>query len=148
MEVSASSQRGCARLAGVVVVTTSSAVWLLLGDLSEDDGYLRIFEVPQLSRPVEAVLGLAIGAAAGLAAARLWQRGRGWLIDDGYWRVYVRLLAAGMIVAAGGRIVTSATVGANIGGGGIMMIGPFVVLYLLERARQEGRKLARRSAPE
>ena len=41
------------------------------------------------------------------------------------------LLMAGTFVAVGGRIVTSATVGANIGGGGVLLVAPLVLPLLV-----------------
>ena len=157
MEVSASSSRGpestgrarwqlpgktgVAKLATVIVIAGPVAVWLLIGYLSEGGGTDHILEVPQLSRPAEIVAGIVAALVVVAAVAALVRQDRAWLIAGGWWRVYGRLLAAGVLVAVGGRIVTAGSAGANIGGGAILLLGPVPLLYLLARAHEEAVKI-------
>jgi hypothetical protein len=129
-----------------LVGATPLAAWFLLGQLRERNGADYIFRVPEMNRSLEVVLGIVVLAVAGGAAGVLW-RDRDWLIRGGWWRVYVRLLVAGVAVAAGARIVTAASGGANIGGGFILFFGPVPVLYLLERAVQEATHLRSPETP-
>ncbi len=123
-----------------VVGAAPLAVWFLVGQLREGNGGDYIFRVPDMNRTAEVALGLFAAAVVASAAARLVGE-RDWLIHAGWWRVYVRLLAAGILLALGARVVTAASVGANIGGGFVLYFGPLPVLYLLERARYEARLL-------
>ena len=93
-----------------------------------------------MNRTVELGLGLVAAAVAVSAAVRLVGE-RDWLVPAGWWRVYLRLLLAGLALAMGARVVTAASSGANIGGGLVLYLGPLPVLYLIERARYEARRL-------
>ena len=133
--------------ARLVVVAVAVATWFLVGYLSEGGGTDHIFEVPQLDRPVEIAVGIGVAAVAVTAGWGFLGRNRSWVIDDGWWRVYGRLLLAGVLFAVGGRLVTAGSVGANIGGGIIMMLGPVLLLYLVGRAREESVRLRHAAAP-
>ena len=119
-----------------LVGAASLAVWFLIGQLREGNGADYILRVPELDRRIELALGLLSLSVAVVAADRVLGD-RDWLVARGWWRVYSRLLAAGVMVAVGGRVVTAASGGANIGGGFIMMFGPLPVIYLLAQACQE-----------
>ena len=124
-------------LASLVVLASTIAVWMLIGQLSEDPSSDYIIQLPQLRRWVELLLGVVAISTAGAAIAELWGRHRRWLVDCRWWAVYGRLLAAGLLIAGGGRIVTAGTSGANIGGALFLYFGPLPVIYLLGRARME-----------
>ena len=135
------------RAAVTVVGAASLAAWFLLGQLSENSGSDYIFRIPATNRTVEIIAGLTALSAAVWAGFRLSQHGRDWLIGDGWWRVYARLLAAGLLTAIGLRLVTAASNGANIGGGMVTLFGPLAVLYLLARARGEATLLGSPDEP-
>lgn len=135
------------REALTVVGAASLAAWFLIGQLSEGSGSDYIFRIPTTNRTVEIVVGLTALSAAVWAGIRLSEQGRDWLIGGGWWRVYARLLAAGLLTAIGLRLVTAASSGANIGGGMVMFLGPLPVLYLLTRARDEATLLGSPDAP-
>ena len=122
------------------------ATWFLIGYLSEEGGTDHIVEIPQLGRPVEIFLGAAAALIALRAGWRFFGPSRSWLIDEGWWRVYVRLLGCGVFLAAGARIVTAGSSGANIGGGMLLLVGPLLLLYLWGRAREEAIRV-RSAAP-
>ncbi len=138
-----SAARNRARL---VVVAVAVATWFLIGYLSEEGGTDHIVEIPQLGRPVEIFLGAAAALIALRAGWRFFGPSRSWLIDEGWWRVYVRLLGCGVFLAAGARIVTAGSSGANIGGGMLLLVGPLLLLYLWGRAREEAIRV-RSAAP-
>lgn len=124
-------------LASLVVVASTIAVWMLVGQLSEEPSSDYIIRVPQLSRWMQLLLGVAAISTAGAAVAELWSRHRPWLVESRWWPVYGRLLAAGLLAAGGGRMITAGTNGANIGGALFLYFGPLLVIYLLGRARME-----------
>ena len=88
-------------LASLVVLASTIAVWMLIGQLSEDPSSDYIIQLPQLRRWVELLLGVVAISTAGAAIAELWGRHRRWLVDCRWWAVYGRLLAAGL--HCGGR---------------------------------------------
>ncbi len=115
------------------------AVWFLVGQIREWNGIDYIFRVTQLSRTVELALGSVSLGVVAIAAVAMWHtRDR---LSGGWWRVYVRLLVSGVLLALGARVVTAASVGANIGGGFILLAGLPLVLYLLRGALLERRRL-------
>ncbi len=117
-----------------MVLATPVLTWWLIGDVSEPGGADYIIRPPSIDPVLGALLGWGSLLIVVGASHILWRRSIPLPIHKGWWRVLARLLAAGVLFAAGARIITAATVGANIGGGGLMMIGPFVLLYLLARA--------------
>lgn len=129
------------------MVAVPVATWFLVGYLAEEGGTDHFFEVPQLDRPVEILLGTLAALIALIAGWGFLGRFRSWLIDDGWWRVYSRLLACGVFVAVGARIVTAGSGGANIGGGMLLVLGPLPLLYLLGRAREESVRLQSTAPP-
>lgn len=138
-----SSAQGRARL---VVAAVPVATWFLVGYLSEEGGTDHIVEIRQLDRPVEIFLGVLAALIALGAGWSFLGRSRNWLIDEGWWRVYVRLLGCGLFLAVGARIVTAGSSGANIGGGMLLLFGPLLLLYLWGRAREEAIRV-RSAAP-
>ncbi|MDJ0952684.1 MAG: hypothetical protein QNJ81_03290 [Acidimicrobiia bacterium] len=119
------------------------AVWFLVRQLREENGVDYIIQVPRSSPAAELALGsvsLGVAIAAGVG---VWHR-RERLVSGGWWRVYGRLLLGGVSLALGARVVTAASVGANIGGGFVLMTGPALVLYLLRGAWLEWRWLRNR----
>lgn len=128
------SERGWHRATTSSVVATTLAVWFLIGPLGEEGGTDYIVRIPQLRRPAEIVLGLIAAGVAVWSAVTVWPK-RDLLTRAGWSKVYGRLLIVGVAVAVGGRIVTAGATGANIGGGGLLLIGPFPLFYLLERTR-------------
>jgi hypothetical protein len=134
----------CWHLAAVSLVGAATAsVWFLIGQLAEQGGTDYLLRIPQLNRAVEVLLGLGAAAVVGVSARVVLHR-RDLLVRGGWWRVYGRLLLAGVLVASGGRIVTAAGTGANIGAGAVLLLGLFPLMYLLERTRFELRSITRR----
>ena len=97
----------------------------------------RMYSAPEVTRPVELVLGIV--ATGGLVA------GLGFLIprtrnspERAWWPVFGALGVVGFMLAFGFRVVTARVGGANIGGGlflmfGLPMIG-VIALWALVRA--------------
>jgi hypothetical protein len=123
-------------LAALAVVPLLAAVtaWWLLGDLSEPgDPQLHdhLFHPPTISRGVERVVGasatvLLMAAAMGVAVG--WRRG---LLSREDRRAATPLVAAALLIAFAERVLTAGVSGANIGGGMVLLAGPFVLVPVL-----------------
>ena len=120
-------------IAAVAVVLASPVVtWFAVGDTSEnvaDPDYM--FRPPALSGAEELSLGgLAVGMAlAGMAVLILAVTRR--VVTNRELLFALPLLFAGVFIGMGARIVTAGVIGANIGGGIVVLIGPFVVMGLV-----------------
>lgn len=115
----------------VLLVSLPVATWWLVGDLSaeiDDPDYM--FRPPELTDGTERALGLValvlvVGAVVALAsAARRRQLGPRDV-------ALAPLVAAGVSVEFAGRALTAGVGGANIGGGIILLFGPFLLIGLL-----------------
>lgn len=139
------AQVGCALgLALGLAALSAIATWGLVGPQREsvdgldpgtvmtEDDYDYAFRAPDVDPGLERVAG---GAAALLAAAvATWvvlgvgdpaqNRGRQVL-------AVATAVAAGVVVGGGGRIVTAGVIGANIGGGLVLLVGPPTAAVLL-----------------
>ena len=108
------------------MVTVWAAVpvtaWWAIGDQSEVGGYLYMLKPPvELSPAAEAVAGAASLAACAMALGVLAVTGRARPLAAGWWVVIALNAAAGVVVAAMWRIITSAAGGAHFGG---LVLGP------------------------
>jgi uncharacterized membrane protein YfcA len=128
-----------------LVLVTPVVTWWAVGDLSEDvtdPDYL--FHPLPLGPGAELAIGLAatvvaLGAVVVLAvAARRRQVDRRWLAVLG------PLLAAGALCGFGWRILTAGVGGANIGGGMVLLFGPWIVLGLVAGAAWQWHSIRRR----
>lgn len=115
----------------VVVVAGFPVAWWLIGDLSEPDlgnGLDYNFGRIEIDRRVEttaAVPALLLGL---VAMTKLLQRRTRGVLPRG-WIVGVAVLTlANVLAAAGGRVLTAGSHGANIGGGMVLMFGGPVLL--------------------
>lgn len=116
----------------------------MVGDLSEPGGYQRILTPPELgARAAHGVAVVTVGVlvAGTVAVVAAWRdRTLDW--RDG--RAALPLLAAGVLGAVGGRVLTAASYGANIGGGMVLLAAPFVLLPLLVAGARGWRRARRR----
>jgi hypothetical protein len=111
-------------------VSSSALAWWLIGDVSEVGGYMQIVPDPPISGMQTAVVGV-IGLAGVIAAIGQlidWYRQR--LLPAAGLRLTALGFVTGIGLAVAGRILSSKTAGANIGGGLIMMAAPFVAIPL------------------
>ena len=136
------------RIAIACLVALPVAVWWVLGDLSEQDGYLRIAEPPPVPSALENVIGLAALCAALVTLAVLMSskddRDR-----ERRWRpVFGAFLTLGVVIGFGSRILTAQTVGANIGGGLFLLAAPWAALGLTLWGALRAYKLARLTVPD
>lgn len=121
------------------------ATWWLTGDLSEPGGYQRIVAPPELSERAAlstAVVSVAVLVASTTVVVAAWRDGQ---LDRRDGRAALPVLAAGVLAAVGARVLTAETVGANIGGGMVLLAGPFVLLPLLVAGARGWRRARRRS---
>lgn len=124
-------------LAGVILpVATSVATWWLVGDLSVEPPAGGA-AVDYLIRPwpvdprVERVLGWVASAVVVVVFGLLLWAALTHRLDPRWWSVLVPLSVVGVIAGAGWRVVTAGVIGANIGGGLVMVFGGLAVLALL-----------------
>ena len=122
------------RVAAAAVGAATLAAWFLIGYLSEGGGVDHMVKIPQLHRGLEIGLGVMLAGVAISMALQLRRDYASWL-STGWAGVYGRLAVAGAAVAAGARIVSAGGSGANIGGGMVLMLGPWPLLFLLGTAR-------------
>lgn len=104
------------------------SAWWLIGDLSEPGdpaSHDHLLRPLAISPGAERVLGAT--ATALLVVAVVVARGSSREERRATWP----LVAAAAFVALAGRVMTAGVGGANIGGGMLMMVGPFVLLPLL-----------------
>lgn len=123
------------------VVAMPFVAWWLIGDLSEPGGTDYLFKPPHLSTASETAVGGGLMVLLLISTWMLWTRHKAWLVEDGWWKVLIRLMLAGTLVGGGFRLLTLAGGGANIGGGMVIMIGPPVLLHLGIGARAEAIRL-------
>lgn len=120
-------------LATAVAVATSPIVtWWLLGDLSESataEDY--IYRAPELTRGQQLAIGLGATTlfAVSLCVIAIAVRHRHvrWVEV----RPAVPLLVAGAFCGFAWRVVTARVGGANIGGGLILMFGPYFLIAMI-----------------
>jgi heme A synthase len=132
--------------AGAALVSaTPVAVWWLVGDLDEKgaDDRDRMFRPFEVSAVVENGAGvvamLAVITAVGLLGLA-WYRRR---LPRGLAGTLTLLCLAGAILGGGWRVLTAASVGANIGGGlvlafGYPLAGLLVLAAVMDRRRSGG----------
>lgn len=134
-------------VAGVVLVTaTPVATWWVVGDQSEDVDPANadyVLTPPSVSGSVELALGagacvLVVTATVALAVASMRGRlGRRW------WGFLAPLVVIGMFVGASYRVMTAAVIGANIGAGMVILVGPPLILVALAVSAHSWRALTR-----
>ena len=134
----------CLTCGALVAFAVPVVVWWLVGDLSriEPGGSDQIISFRGFDQGVEMAVGVVALVVLTVASLVLWiscaRR-----LDRGWFGLLARLVAAGALLAVLVRIATAKTSGANIGGGMILFGGIFVWLYLLARAWDQVRRLAR-----
>jgi hypothetical protein len=124
-----------------LLVGSAALAWWLIGDVSEIDGYMQIVPEPPLSGVQTAVVGVAGLTGVIAAGTQLvdWYRRR--LLHPAGLALAGLGFVSGIGLAGSGRILSSKTVGANIGGGMIVLAGPFVAILLAVLAIREWRAL-------
>jgi hypothetical protein len=133
--------------AAVLVAAVPVAAWGLMGQ--QNAGGVSSSELDHAFQPLDIPDGTAamIGAIAlllaGVGAAVLVRASRRGSLDRRWWEVLAPLLAAGLMVGVGWRILTAGVVGANIGAGLAIMFGGPVVAGLLLWALGRGVWIAR-----
>ena len=115
------------------LVATAVTVWWLVGDVDEVDDPSADFMVrpPELSSSAERWIG---GSALALLVATLLALVRTSGARSSHRGAALLVVIAGAIIGAGYRVMTAAVVGANIGGGLMLMFGVPVVAFLVVRA--------------
>jgi hypothetical protein len=134
--------------AAALVTAVPVAVWGLMGQQNADavppselDYAYQPFDVAD---GTAAVIGAVALLLAGAGAALLVRATRRGTLDRRWWEVLAPLMAVGLIVGVGWRIVTAGVVGANIGAGLTIFAGGPVVAALLLWSLIRGVQLATR----
>lgn len=122
------------RQAALAVISSTAATWFLVGYRSEGGGTDHLVRIPQIDRRLEFVVGAVLLGFLAWLTTGLQREHSAWL-RKGWSKVYLHLLVVGVAIAVGARVVTGGGSGANIGGGMLLMLGPFPVAMLLGRAK-------------
>lgn len=112
----------------LAVVATSAIAWWVVGDRSDNDGYDRMFSAPWagVDARVIALVGLVVLVLCVRALLRSSSTTAAAAATIG------GAMAAGVVLGSGLRVLNSSTDGANIGGGGVVLVGlPVVALLTL-----------------
>jgi len=125
----------------LLVLASPVATWWLVGpnpgdEIGSDptlrpDDYDYLFHPPAIDANVERAGGRAAAAIALLAVAALVVEARRGHIDRRWWPPILAMTLVGAIIGLAGRVMTAAVVGANIGGGFMLLFGTPVVLALV-----------------
>jgi len=146
------AQWGVVVAAAALVVAFPVATWWLVGDQSTvhvgaDADYA--FEPFDVSVGVERAAGIGSTALVVVALLVLVWATRRHRLDVRWWMVLIPLLAAGLIVGFGWRVMTAGVIGANIGAGfAVLLGGPAVAVLLIWAAGYSIRLLHRRRTEE
>lgn len=125
----------------LLVLAAPVATWWLVGpnpgdEIGSDpmlrpDDYDYLFHPPAIDATIERAGGRAGVVIVLLAVALLVVEARHGRIDRRWWPPIVAMTLVGVIIGLAGRVMTAAVVGANIGGGFILLFGPPVLLVLV-----------------
>ncbi len=116
--------------------------WWLIGDVSERGGYMQLLPLPA-SATVAAVAGVLGILVAVVPVRELRTIRRTQPVGPEITRLAVSGVALGLFTGFVLRVLSSKTDGANIGGGMLMMYGPFVAVGVLFYAYRRWRSLGR-----
>ena len=125
--------------ATALATATPVATWFLVGDLSSEgftedhlDYMVRAPELPWLVEVLAGAVAVAVVVTSAAALGQAFHQGR---LRRGWSATVVPLAVAGVILGFGGRTVTAGVIGANIGGGFILVLGfPVAGLLLIAAA--------------
>jgi hypothetical protein len=142
------SMRTSDAAAGAALISATPVVaWWVVGDLSEDvDPQNADYMVrpPPLSPAGQHAIGIVasvvVAAALGvLVTASVRRR-----IEPRWWGFALPLVALGICAGVSYRIVTAAVIGANIGGGMVVMTAPIVAVAALRLSARSWQRLPAR----
>lgn len=125
------------RAAVSLPVAVPVAVWWAVGDLSEKgadarDRMFRPFELPAAGEHLAGAAALVAVVTATVVLTMAWYRDQ---LPPAWVARIVPLCLAGAILGGGWRVLTAASVGANIGGGLVLVIGlPLAALLVIAAA--------------
>ncbi|MEV0374746.1 hypothetical protein AB0I10_34030 [Streptomyces sp. NPDC050636] len=133
--------------AAVLAAAVPVAAWGLLGQY--DDQGLPPSELdyivtpPDIPAGLDTTMGVVALLLAGAAVVLLARASRRGTFEPRRWQVLGPLIVAGLMIGYGWRVVTAGVIGANIGGGLVIMFGGPVVAGLLLWAVGRGFWLSR-----
>lgn len=127
------SNQGPRLLAGCVIVALAVlvATWWLVGPLDEPGGWGSILKPPDVPTGLEVACGVVALVVIGVACLWFIAKHRSQRLQRGWPTVAALLALASFMIGGILRVVTARTVGANIGGGFLIIFGsPFVGICL------------------
>lgn len=121
------------RLAAVVLFPmTALASWCLIGPLTAGaDGsttYDYMVRAPEMNRGIEIAVGIVAALGVIAAGSVVVKAKRAASLARCWAAVAAWSLVSGIAVGAGGRVITAGTIGANIGGGLLILVLPPALL--------------------
>jgi hypothetical protein len=126
-----------------LILASPVAAWWLVGDLSERgaddrDRMVRPVELPPVIETLAGVVAVLAVLAALVVVVLAWYRRR---LPEWWAGAVVPVCVAGAIVGAGWRVLTASTIGANIGGGMVLLIGlPLAAVLVFAGAMHADRR--------
>ncbi|WP_285556362.1 hypothetical protein [Actinoplanes regularis] len=132
-----------------LVLAVPVAAWWLIGDptpvgdgIEYDYAYRAVSFGATADRAIGVLACVAVVSAVALLAwATVTRR-----LRPGWWLVLAPLVVAGLLVSVVGRVMTEGVIGANIGGGLMMLAGGPVLAILLASAALVAWRLNRTGA--
>ncbi len=95
------------------------------------DDYDFMFHQPPIDPSVEQTVGITALVIVVAAVVALLVAARAGRLDRRWWGPIIAMSVAGVVVAVAERVMTAAVVGANIGGGFMLLFGtPFVLVLM------------------
>lgn len=138
--------------AAIVLIATAPVVtWWVVGPQDEHvpgrnpDDYDRLFEPVRLGAQAELTVGLIATALAVAALARLVTASMHGRFDPRWWFTIIGFAAIGAGIGFGYRIVTAGVIGANIGGGIMILFGTPMILATFTASTTWAIRIARSS---
>lgn len=107
-----------------------------------------LVEPPSISADAALALGIVATVLLVASVVALLVASRRRAFDPGWWSVLLPLMGAGVIAGFSGRVITAGVIGANIGGGLVILFGVPIVLALIGWAGVRAGSLTRRRDSE
>ncbi len=114
-----------------MVLSLPVVTWWLIGDLSEEQGEDYLVQAPDLPTGVDVALVLTAVLSIVFGTVLLGSPAGRRPVKSAELKATVPLVLLGVFVGAGGRVLTARVVGANIGGGLVMLVASVVLPLLI-----------------
>jgi hypothetical protein len=136
------AQAGAALATGLLSVAAGAIAWsigvALANDISDPDYLVAPIEAVERARWLILALAMVVGGACTVALVRMSRRGV--TVKPA---VVAPVVGIGVAVGGGYSVLTAPVIGANIGGGMVMMALPIAVVFLAVAAIRAARRPSR-----